>query len=109
MLFMSSSVLILVFCACFSSFADTYGDTSFQLPEHGSIPPSYGEDDSIQPNVAMYARNGATGKIIPLYSSVSNGPADISVQQNVSQLNICSSNTAYCYNEVDNDFNVNPP
>lgn len=33
----------------------------------------------------------------------------ISVQQDVTQLNICSSNTAYCHNDVDNDFNVNPP
>lgn len=105
----TSSVLIVACCVCFSSFADAYGDTSFQVP---NVPHSNGEDDSIQPNIEMYARNGATGKIVPLYSSVSYGqlgPADISVQQNVSQLNICSSNTAYCYNEVDNDFNVNPP
>jgi hypothetical protein len=36
------------------------------------------------------------------------GSRGISVQQNVTQTNVCSSNTAYCYNEVDNDFNVNP-
>ena len=105
----TSSVLIITFCVCSSTFADAYGDTSFQVP---NLPQSYGEDDSIQPNIEMFSRDGPTGKIVPLYSSVSYGslgPADISVQQNVSQLNICSSNTAYCYNEVDNDFNVNPP
>jgi hypothetical protein len=37
------------------------------------------------------------------------GSRGITVQQNVTQQNVCSSNTAYCYNEVDNDFNVNPP
>ena len=54
-----------------------------------------------------------TGEIIHLSSSSSgydySGSRGISVQQNVTQHNICSSNTAYCYNEVDNDFNVNPP
>ena len=37
------------------------------------------------------------------------GSTGISVRQNVTQQNVCSSNTAYCYNEIDNDFNVNPP
>ena len=65
---------------------------------------------------------GAT-KTVPLSSGSSNsgsgsgsgnsyghsGSTGVSVQQNVTQQNVCSSNTAYCYNEVDNDFNVNPP
>jgi hypothetical protein len=37
------------------------------------------------------------------------GSVGISVQENITQDNVCSSNIAYCYNEVDNDFHVNPP
>jgi hypothetical protein len=80
------------------------------LPMNGVYPLSYDEDDDLeQSDITNYAQEA--DKITPFSSSnfgytVSPG---ISVQQNVTQQNICSSNTAYCYNEVDNDFNVNPP
>jgi hypothetical protein len=64
-----------------------------------------GLDDEI---IVLGLSDDGVAKINPL-SSNNYGLAGISVQQNVTQQNICSSNTAYCYNEVDNDFNVNPP
>jgi len=81
------------------------------LPMNGVYPLSYDEDDDLeQLDITNYAQGADINT--PLSSSnygYSVSP-DISVQQNVTQQNICSSsNTAYCYNEVDNDFNVNPP
>ena len=73
-------------------------------------PLSYGEDASRRTDMAKYDQDSS--KTIPLFSSISyaySGSSGISVQQNVTQQNVCSSNTAYCYNEVDNDFNANPP
>jgi hypothetical protein len=83
---------------------------------------SYDDDKLIQSTKFTSNEAGAT-KIVPLSSGSSqsshsssdsssygySGSKGVSVQQNVTQQNVCSSNTAYCYNEVDNDFNVNPP
>ncbi|MGI0044821.1 MAG: hypothetical protein ACRD47_14035 [Nitrososphaeraceae archaeon] len=116
------SILSLLFVASVLALAFAFHDGFFFLAEDGErtsalalptnsvYPLSYDEDDDLEPSDITNYAQGAD-KITPLSSSnfaysVSPG---ISVQQNVSQQNICSSNTAYCYNEVDNDFNVNPP
>ena len=103
---LTSSALILGFFACVC-FGDTTNGVSVQaLPMYGSFSALHEEDDA-----TTHSMDRATGRIIPEYGSVSYGfsvPTGTSLQQNVTQLNICSSNTAYCYNEIDNDFNVNP-
>ena len=79
-------------------------------------------DDKLIQSTRFTSNEVGTTKVIPLASSSSDGVSGgdsisygysgskgVSVQQNVTQQNVCSSNTAYCYNEVDNDFNVNPP
>jgi hypothetical protein len=79
-------------------------------------------DDKLIHITDFTSNEAGTTKIVPLSSGNSesgsgsdsnsygySGSKGISVQQNVTQQNVCSSNTAYCYNEVDNDFNVNPP
>jgi hypothetical protein len=75
------------------------------------IPPPllYNYDDVKQSGLTL--NDKGTAEIFPLSSGSYDysGSKGISVQQNVTQQNVCSSNTAYCYNEVDNDFNVNPP
>jgi hypothetical protein len=75
------------------------------------IPPPllYNDDDIKQSDLTL--NDEGTAEIFPLSSGSYDysGSRGISVQQNVTQQNVCSSNTAYCYNEVDNDFNVNPP
>jgi hypothetical protein len=78
-----------------------------------SFPFSYDDgDDGSSKQMELLTYDQGTDQIIPISSSVSyyyTSSRGISVQQDVTQLNICSSNTAYCYNDVDNDFNVNPP
>lgn len=111
-LLLVTSVLALAFHGGFSFFLAEDGErtSALALPMNSGYPLSYDEDDdSKQSDITTHAQGA--DKITPLSSSnfgysVSPG---ISVQQNVTQQNICSSNTAYCYNEVDNDFNVNPP
>jgi hypothetical protein len=82
-------------------------------------------DDKLIQSTRFTSNEDGTTKIVPLPSGSStggsgsgsgsgssygySGSTGVSVQQNVTQQNVCSSNTAYCYNEVDNDFNVNPP
>ena len=116
------SVLSLLFVTSVLAVAFAFQGSFFFLAEDGkrrsalalnmdsAYPLSYDADgDSKQSDTATYAQGA--DKITPLSSSnfgYSISPG-ISVQQNVTQQNICSSNTAYCYNEVDNDFNVNPP
>jgi hypothetical protein len=106
-----TSVLALAFHGGFNFLAEDGKRTSvLALPMNSVYPLSYDEDDDSKPSDITNYAQGAD-KITPLSSSnfaysVSPG---ISVQQNVTQQNVCSSNTAYCYNEVDNDFNVNPP
>jgi hypothetical protein len=107
-----TSVLALAFHGGFIFLAEDGKRTSvLALPMIDVYPLSYDEDDDSKPSDITNYALGAD-KITPLSSSnfaYSVSP-DISVQQNVTQQNICSSsNTAYCYNEVDNDFNVNPP
>jgi hypothetical protein len=95
------------------------------LPMHGNeigvlafsmdktFPFSYDDGaDSSKQIIELMTYDHERDKIIPMSRSVGydySGSRGISVQQEVTQLNICSSNTAYCNNEVDNDFNVNPP
>lgn len=81
------------------------------------------DDDKLIQSTKFTSNEAGTTKIVPLPSGSSQnshsgsdsssygytGSKGVSVQQNVTQQNVCSSNTAYCYNEVDNDFNVNPP
>ena len=80
-------------------------------------------DDKLIQSTKFTSNEAGTTKIVPLPSgSIESahsgsdssshgytGSKGVLVQQNVTQQNVCSSNTAYCYNEVDNDFNVNPP
>jgi len=73
------------------------------------LPQTYNYYDVKQSDLAL--NDKGTAEIFPLSSGSYDysGSRGISVQQNVTQQNVCSSNTAYCYNEVDNDFNINPP
>jgi hypothetical protein len=87
--------------------------SALALTLDGSFYLSY-YDNAAPKHMGVALDDPEAGEIIPLSSSGSSsydysGSRGISVQQNVTQHNICSSNTAYCYNEVDNDFNVNPP
>jgi hypothetical protein len=73
-------------------------------------------DDKLIQSTRFTSNEDGTTKIVPLPTGTGSGSGygysgstGVSVQQNVTQQNVCSSNTAYCYNEVDNDFNVNPP
>lgn len=78
-----------------------------------TFPFSYDDgDDGSSKQMELLTYDQVTDKIIPISSSIGyyySSSRGISVQQDVTQLNICSSNTAYCHNDVDNDFNVNPP
>lgn len=81
-------------------------------PKVSALPLLYGNDDDLTQSSDFKLNDERTVGIVPLSSGSSygySGSTGISVQQNVTQQNVCSSNTAYCYNEVDNDFNVNPP
>ncbi len=116
------AILSLLFVTSVLALASAFQGGFFSLAENGkrtsalaltmdsAYPLSYDADgDPKQSDTMTYAQEA--DKITPLSSSnfgYSTSPG-ISVQQNVTQQNICSSNTAYCYNEVDNDFNVNPP
>ena len=77
-----------------------------------TFPSSYDDgDDGSSKQMELLTYDQVTDKIIPISSSIGydySASRGISVQQDVTQLNICSSNTAYCHNDVDNDFNVNP-
>jgi hypothetical protein len=98
-----------------SSFLSTYGNEisvlAFSMDK--TFPSSYDDGvDSSKQIIELMTYDQRTDKIIPISSSIGydySGSRGISVQQDVTQLNICSSNTAYCHNDVDNDFNVNPP
>ena len=92
-----------------SSFLSTYrNEISVLAFSMDKIFPSLydnGGDSSKQITESMTYDQG-TDKIIPISSSIGYdypGSRGISVQQDVTQLNICSSNTAYCNNEVDNN------
>ena len=98
-----------------SSFLSTHGIEisvlAFSMDKTFSFSYDDGDDDSSKQMELMTYDEGRD-KIIPISGSIGydySGSRGISVQQDVTQLNICSSNTAYCNNEVDNDFNVNPP
>jgi hypothetical protein len=75
------------------------------------LPLLYDDDDDDLTQSDFKTNDEGTDGIVPLSSGGYgySGSSGISVQQNVTQQNVCTSNTAYCYNEVDNDFNVNPP
>ena len=87
--------------------------SALALTLDGSFYLSY-YDNAAPKQIGLALDDPGTGEFIHLSSSGSSsydysGSRGISVQQNITQHNICSSNTAYCYNEVDNDFNINPP
>ena len=115
------AILSLLFVTSVLALASAFQGGFFFLAEDGkrtsalaltmdsAYPLSYDADGDPKQSDTMTYAQGAD-KIIPLSSSnFGYSSPGISVQQNVTQQNICSSNTAYCYNEVDNDFNVNPP
>ena len=107
-----SAVLSLAFCAGISFLTGPFNEMSaLALPKDGALPLYYNDDDSTTQS-DFKTNDERTGEFVPVsiggYAGYSGSPG-ISVQQNVTQQNVCSSNTAYCYNEVDNDFNVNPP
>jgi hypothetical protein len=112
-LLLVSSALAVIFHA--SSFLSTHGHevSVLAFPMGNTFPSSYDDDDDGNSNqMESMLYDQGTDKIIPISSSIGydySGSRGISVQQEVTQLNICSSNTAYCHNDVDNDFNVNPP
>jgi hypothetical protein len=98
-----------------SSFLSTYRNEisvlAFSMDK--TFPSSYDDgDDNSKQIIELMTYDQGADKIIPISNSIGydySGSRGISVQQDVTQLNICSSNTAYCHNDVDNDFNVNPP
>jgi hypothetical protein len=104
-----SVTMALAICAGIFLGGPSGEEITLALAKEIPLPLLYDYDDVKQSDLTL---NGeGTAEIFPLsidgydYS----GSRGISVQQNVTQQNVCSSNTAYCYNEVDNDFNVNPP
>ena len=107
------SALALAFCSGVFLAGPGNQLSALALTLDGSFYLSY-YDNAAPKQIRVALDDPGTGEIFPLSSSGSSsydysGSRGISVQQNVTQHNICSSNTAYCYNEVDNDFNVNPP
>ena len=105
------SALALAFCSGVFLAGPGNQLSALALTLDGSLYLSY-YDIAAPKQIGVAIDDPGNGEIIPLSSSSSydySGSRGISVQQNVTQHNICSSNTAYCYNEVDNDFNVNPP
>lgn len=80
------------------------------VKDNAPLPSLYDEDDDLTQS-DFKTNDAGTDGVVPLSSGAYgySGSSGISVQQNVTQQNVCSSNTAYCYNEVDNDFNVIPP
>jgi hypothetical protein len=82
---------------------DTYDDKLIQITDFTS------NEAGTTKIVPLSSGNSESGSVSDSNSYGYSGSKGVSVQQNVTQQNVCSSNTAYCYNEVDNDFNVNPP
>lgn len=82
---------------------DTYDDKLIQSTRFTS------NEDGTTKIVSLPSGNSESGSGGDSSTYGYSGSTGVSVQQNVTQQNVCSSNTAYCYNEVDNDFNVNPP
>jgi hypothetical protein len=104
-----SVIMALAICAGFFLAGPAGEENTLALAKEIAPPLLYNYEDVKQSGLTL--KDVGTAEIFPLSSgsydySRSRG---ISVQQNVTQQNFCSSNTAYCYNEVDNDFNVNPP
>lgn len=104
-----SATVALAFCAGNFQVGPIDGRNTLALAKDIPLPLSYEYDDIKQSGFTM--NDERIVEFVPLSSSSYDyfGSRGISVQQNVTQQNVCSSNTAYCYNEVDNDFNVNPP
>ncbi len=109
-----SAVLSLAFCTGISFLTCPFNEMSaLALPKDNALPLYYDDDDDDDSTTQsdFNTNDERTGEFVPVsiggYAGYSGLPG-ISVQQNVTQQNVCSSNTAYCYNEVDNDFNVNP-
>lgn len=104
-----SAILSLAFYAGIFLVGLANQKNALALAKDSPLPLLYDYDDSKQSSTKM--NEDGRAEIFPLSSGSYSysGSRGISVQQNVTQQNVCSSNTAYCYNEVDNDFNVNPP
>ncbi|MFZ0557267.1 MAG: hypothetical protein WAM26_18445, partial [Nitrososphaeraceae archaeon] len=95
------SALALAFCS--GAFLAGPGNqlSALALTLDGSFYLSY-YDNPAPKQIRVALDDPGTGEIFPLSSSGSSsydysGSRGISVQQNVTQHNICSSNTAYCY------------
>jgi hypothetical protein len=104
-----SATIAVVICAGNLLGGPSGEENTLALAKEIPAPLLYNYDDVKQSEFTL--NDEGTAEIFPLSkgSYDYSGSRGISVQQNVTQQNVCSSNTAYCYNEVDNDFNVNPP
>jgi hypothetical protein len=104
-----SVTMALAICAGIFVGGPSGEENTLALAKEIPLPQAYNYYDVKQSDLTL--NDKGTAEIFPLSSGGYDysGSRGISVQQNVTQQNVCSSNTAYCYNEVDNDFNVNPP
>lgn len=104
-----STTMALAICAGIFLGGPSGEENTLALTKEIAPPLLYNYEDVKQSDLTL--NDEGTAEISPLSkgSYDYSGSRGISVQQNVTQQNVCSSNTAYCYNEVDNDFNVNPP
>ena len=104
-----SATMALAFCAGIFLGGPAVEENTLALAKDIPLLQLYDYDDIKQSGFTM--NDERIVEFVPLASGSYDysGSRGISVQQNVTQQNVCSSNTAYCYNEVDNDFNVNPP
>jgi hypothetical protein len=86
---------------------DGDGKASKILPSvYGSDPDDrYDDDDSQRDKTSMHAKHTQLSGTYDGY----NGSVGIAVKEDITQTNVCSSDIAYCDNEVDNNFHVNPP
>ncbi len=103
------ATMALAICAGILLSGPAVEENTLAIAKDIPLPLSYDYGDIQQSGFTM--NDERVVEFIPLSSGSYDysGSRGISVQQNVTQQNVCSSNTAYCYNEVDNDFNVNPP
>jgi hypothetical protein len=68
----------------------------------------YDDDDSQRDKTSMHEKTAKHTQLSGTPDGYS-GSVGIAVKEDINQTNVCSSDIAYCDNEVDNNFHVNPP
>jgi predicted DNA-binding helix-hairpin-helix protein len=75
---------------------------------HGDRYDDDNNDDSKQDKTSNHQKTTKHTQLSGAYDGYS-GSLGIAVKEDITQTNVCSSDIAYCDNEIDNDFHVNPP